>query len=303
MAKARQYPCPAGRYLQARTDLVTRQFGELLRGLRLPPYWREMIREQMLEVAKKQGLDVDWVEREKERLRLKRGRILKQHREGYIDDEEFEGEMAAVELALRAFEAPLVDGVSLEEVISAGERLPGMTALWDVATVEERRQIVTHLVKPEGLHYVVEVKEIAAITPTPEFLPVLRLLEGVIEYEEATGTLVTSQWRQRNRRATATLSPVLIHFHSPSSFLYQKLQQLLQQDQTRGSNLLLPPITNRHPGPAKPRYEIPSEEWPTVLRRVVENQEPLRKVADDYGVSHETVRRVVRAVSKQRASG
>ncbi len=202
MAKARQYPCPAGRYLQARTDLVTRQFGELLRGLRLPPYWREMIREQMLEVAKKQGLDVDWVEREKERLRLKRGRILKQHREGYIDDEEFEGEMAAVELALRAFEAPLVDGVSLEEVISAGERLPGMTALWDVATVEERRQIVTHLVKPEGLHYVVEVKEIAAITPTPEFLPVLRLLEGVIEYEEATGTLVTSRWRQRNRRAS-----------------------------------------------------------------------------------------------------
>ncbi len=57
MAKARQYPCPAGGYLQARTDLVTRQFGELLRGLRLPPYWREMIREQMLEAAKKQGLD------------------------------------------------------------------------------------------------------------------------------------------------------------------------------------------------------------------------------------------------------
>jgi len=48
----------------------------------------------------------------------------------------------------------------------------------------------------------VEVKEIAAITPTPEFLPVLRLLEGVIEYEEATGTLVTSRWRQRNRRAS-----------------------------------------------------------------------------------------------------
>ena len=88
---------------------MIQQFGELLRGLRLPPHWREMIREQMLEAAKKKDLDVDSIEREKERLRLKRGRILKQHREGYIDDEEFEGEMAAVELALRDNEMPQVD--------------------------------------------------------------------------------------------------------------------------------------------------------------------------------------------------
>src|SRR5450432_1489131 len=30
-----------------------------------------------------------------------------------------------------------------------------------------------------------------------------------------------------------------------------------------------------------------------IMRRVVENQESLRKVADDYGVSYETVRRIV----------
>ncbi len=51
-----------------------------------------------------------------------------------------------------------------------------------------------------GLHYDVEQQEIAAITPRPAFLPVLRMLEGVIEHEEATGTLVTSRWQQRNRR-------------------------------------------------------------------------------------------------------
>ncbi len=38
-------------------------------------------------------------------VKLKRGCILKQHR-GYIDDGEFEGEMAAVELALKALEVP-----------------------------------------------------------------------------------------------------------------------------------------------------------------------------------------------------
>ncbi len=209
MAKARQLPCPAGGYLQVRTDLVMQQFGELLQGLKLPTYWREIVRESMLEAAKKTGLDMEAMEREKERLRLKRGRILKQHREGYIDDEEFEGEMAAVELALRALEVPEINGVRLDDVIEAGERLPGMAALWSEATVEERRDMVMLILQPGGLHYDVEVKEIAAITPRPVFLPVLRLLEGVVEYEEATGTLVTSRWQQRNRRASDYLQAYL----------------------------------------------------------------------------------------------
>jgi DNA invertase Pin-like site-specific DNA recombinase len=200
MAKARQMPCPAGGYLQVRTNTVTEQFGELLQGLKLPPYWRDMIRERMLEDAKKAGFDLEAVELEKERLRLKRGRILKQHRDGYIDDEEFEGEMAAVELSLRLLDAPEVNGIRLEDVIEAGERLPGMAALWSVGSVEERADMVKDILEPGGLHYDVETKEIAAITPRPAFLPVLRLLEGVIEYEEATGILVTSRWRQRNRR-------------------------------------------------------------------------------------------------------
>jgi site-specific DNA recombinase len=302
MAKARQYDCPAGGYLQVRTDLVTAQFGDLLQGLRLPPYWREIIREKMLEAAKQTGLDTESIEREKERLKLKRGRVLKQHREGYIDDEEFEGEMAAVELALHALEVPELDGISLDDGIAAGERLPGMTALWSVATVEERRDMVMLILEAGGLHYDVEMKEIAAITPRPVFLPVLRLLEGVVEYEEATGTLVTRWWQQRNRRASATLSPVLIHFHSPSSFLSQKLQQRLQQD-PGGVDYSLLPMTDRHPGPAKPQRGIPAVEWPTVLCRVKEHQEPLRKVADDYAVSYETVRRIVLAARKQSRTG
>ena len=108
--------------------------------------------------------------------------------------------MAAVELALRRLDVPEINGVRLEDVIAAGERLPGMAALWSVATVEERRDMVTHILEIGGLHYDVEMKEIAAITPRPDFLPVLRLLQGVVEYEEATGTLVTRRWQQRNRR-------------------------------------------------------------------------------------------------------
>ena len=65
----------------------------------------------------------------------------------------------------------------------------------------------------------------------------------------------------------------------------------------------MPLLTKRHPGPVKPRYGIPSEEWPTVLRRVVENEEPLRRVADDYGVSYETVRRTVMVARQQSNAG
>ena len=103
---------------------------------------------------------------------------------------------------------------------------------------------------------------------------------------------------ERNRRASASLSPVFIHFLSPVSFLSQKLQQILTQLQANG-NIPLPIVTGRRPGPAKPKHGIPPAEWPTVQRRVLENQESLRRVASDYGVSHETIRRVLLACRKK----
>jgi DNA-binding NarL/FixJ family response regulator len=51
----------------------------------------------------------------------------------------------------------------------------------------------------------------------------------------------------------------------------------------------------RHRGPEHPHWKIPPAEWPAVLRRV-EQGEPLRKIAREYHVSYETIRRVVRAV-------
>ncbi len=45
---------------------------------------------------------------------------------------------------------------------------------------------------------------------------------------------------------------------------------------------------------ADPRWKIPPSAWSIVLQRV-EQGEPLRPIARDYGVSYEAVRRVVRA--------
>lgn len=217
-AKARRIPCTAGGNLMIRIDLVDEQFGEFLKGLLLPENWREIIRRRMVAEALKAGATPENVEREKERLKLKKSRTIKLYKEGYIEEEEFQGEMAAAELALKQLDAPEVNGITYDEVIEAGEHLPGMAALWDVASVEERYEMVTIILEPGGLYYDLENKLIAAIKPRPAFLPVLRMLNGVMEFDETRGLLVTEHWCDRNRRESDYLQDVYVEVwqHKPT---------------------------------------------------------------------------------------
>jgi hypothetical protein len=50
--------------------------------------------------------------------------------------------------------------------------------------------------------YDLENKIIAAIKPRPAFLSVLRMLNGIMEFDETRGLLVTEHWCDRNRRAS-----------------------------------------------------------------------------------------------------
>ena len=95
---------------------------------------------------------------------------------------------------------------------------------------------------------------------------------------------------QRNRRATTTLSPILYLFQLPDSTLSRKLQLVLS-----GTNPSLVIETQRRPGPKDIPYGIAEDQWPTMLQRVLENHESYREVAAEYGVSRETIRRLVRA--------
>jgi hypothetical protein len=77
------------------------------------------------------------------------------------------------------------------------------------------------------------------------------------------------------------------------------VQQLLAHDEAHDAGP--PPIVNkRRPGPKHPNYGIATEHWPMIIHRVVENKVPLRAVAQEYGVSHETIRRIMLHVQKQR---
>ena len=62
------------------------------------------------------------------------------------------------------------------------------------------------------------------------------------------------------------------------------------------------PRKQRRPVPAHPQYGIPPAHWPDVLHRI-EQGEPLRQIAQDYGVSYETVRRTVKAAHKRERGG
>lgn len=190
VAKTRRLPCPTGGDLLVRTDLVRRQFGMLLADIKLPENWYAVVQQKMREVAESAGVDQEAQRRERERLKLKRARILKQHREGYIDDRELQSEMAAVDLLLRELESPHVNGVRLDQVLDAGERLPDMAAFWDVAAAQERRDMVMLLLEQGGLYYDLEQKCIAALRPRPVFRYILRMIDGIEEKDGDTSLLL-----------------------------------------------------------------------------------------------------------------
>ena len=56
--------------------------------------------------------------------------------------------------------------------------------------------------------------------------------------------------------------------------------------------------SQRRPGPANPQWKIPRSEWLVVLH-CVDQGETYRQIASRYGVSYETVRRVVRAARRK----
>jgi hypothetical protein len=99
-------------------------------------------------------------------------------------------------------------------------------------------------------------------------------------------------WRQRSRRASSSLSPIFSLFLIPSGVLYQKVQHLQAGAKTTDGSYS-PVMKHRRPGPKHLSYDIPTSEWPTVVQRVLVQKEPLLAVAVAYGVSHETIRRIL----------
>ena len=97
---------------------------------------------------------------------------------------------------------------------------------------------------------------------------------------------------------SSSLSPIFYLFLAPFGKLYLKVHRpLAEVELLQRSN---PPLLKRRRlGPKHPNYGIPADLWPTVVQCVVEQKEPLRTVAAAYGVSHETIRRIILHVQNQ----
>ncbi len=292
VAKTRRLPCPTGGDLLVRTDLARLQFGELLNSLKLPENWRVLVQRKMQEVAESAGIDQNEQRRERERLKLKKSRTVKLYREGYIDDREFQTEIASVELLLKELESPHLNGVQYNEVVAAGERLPDIAVFWEVATPGERREMVTLLLEQGGLFYDLEKQAIVAIRPRSAFRYVLRMIEGVEEKDgDASLLLIKKNCQPMTEHPSVPFSPI---FRVVTTYPDSAQSIPLYPDIPRPRQHTPP----RQDDAEKPPRGIPRAKWPDVLARV-EQGDSLREVARDYDVSYETVRRVIKAMRKQ----
>jgi hypothetical protein len=95
----------------------------------------------------------------------------------------------------------------------------------------------------------------------------------------------------------------LVRIKIPSSAFLATSCNILLQDHIRPISRF--PAVHQKPGRVKsklaltkhPRYAIPAEHWPMVMHLVVEQKEPLPTAAAAYGVSHETIRRLIGAAT------
>lgn len=139
-----------------------------------------------------------------------------------------------------------------------------------------------------------EQNTIAVHKPDPVFLLMMLMPSDIVEREEARGALLSERCQRRNRRATIHRSHLYL---IPLEKLFPGRNDILvyKHPTVDKADVSLP--SQRRPRP-DPHWKIPVSQWPTVLYRI-DQGEPLRKVASDYGVSYETVRRIIHAASEK----
>lgn len=146
-----------------RADAIEAQFGELLADFSLPDDWQARIMES---VANAMPQQVD-AQSERRRLESKLSRLRVFYEEGDKPLADYRRERDAIR---RQIDSLVVAPPA--ETINAGEYLQSLGAVWDAATMTERREIAMSL-----LTRVVcdpDLKRLVSFTPKPVFAPFFR---------------------------------------------------------------------------------------------------------------------------------
>jgi hypothetical protein len=161
-----------GRSIMAKR--VDDQVKEILTSVELLPEWRkEMAR---LAVVNKEGPDP-------KELQEKRRGVSRAYAEGAFSDAEFQAKLDEIDAQLR-----LTNPIELPTLEEAAQLFESIPQLWEEATPEERRKLLSPLV--ERAYLDMECSMIGAIRPVLAFR---QLLEGAMSRAESSAVMLLSE--------------------------------------------------------------------------------------------------------------
>ncbi len=152
-----------------RADLLECQFGEIVKQFRLPSDWRERVKLLILQNGERKS-----VECERQSLQQKRERLKWLYSEGDLSAADYTREKRAIESKLATLIIP-----EEREVLDAGSYLENMAAIWEEATMVERREMVFAMINQVVCDP--ETKRIVALQPKQAFVPLFRQASNLRE--------------------------------------------------------------------------------------------------------------------------
>lgn len=165
-----------------RADRLEEEFGEIVKQLRLPADWRERVNQMLDQKGKHKN-----VENERKRIRERLERIKWLYAQGDLSEREYARERDDLKGQLAGMKSP-----QEREVLDAGALLENLAAIWEEATIVERREMVLTLIT--RIECDPETKRIVSLQPRPAFVTLFLQIRML---KERDGLFVPSQLGRR----------------------------------------------------------------------------------------------------------
>jgi len=159
---------------------VDEQVSDVISGLRLPESWREMV--IGLLSSKDEAVEI---QRERNRLEEKLRRLKRLYREVEIEEADCRREVALTQAKLSGMVNP-----EPAQVVTLGDNVEGVVAAWEIATKEERREMLQMML--DAVYIDMTTKEVVGLKPKGAFLPLFNLDEPVKAGEIVLATSLTA---------------------------------------------------------------------------------------------------------------
>ena len=153
---------------------IDEQIGVILQAIKLQPNWR--IRMAALATVAPEGPDT-------KKLHEKRRRLARAYGDGAYTDAEYEERLSEIDHQLS-----LTTSLELPSLEEAGLLFGNIPQLWNEATPEERRKLISPLI--ERVYVDIDSKLIGAVKPVPAFA---RLLDAAMTNSESSALVLLSE--------------------------------------------------------------------------------------------------------------